>query len=126
LQGKTYGPLRLVLDEERVRSFARAVGQEGDGLPPTMATVPELAVGLANVLADPELGVDLAQVLHTEQEYEWLGPIDAGGEIVASATIERIRERGSSTFLTLRTEILDASGEVLVRGRTTLVVRGDG
>ena len=70
LVGKTYPPLAFALVADRVARFAEAVGHPGAGVPPTFATVPELAAGLQNVLADPELGLDLSRVLHGEQEYE--------------------------------------------------------
>ncbi len=64
LEGKRYPSLRFVVEPERVRAFGRAVGHPGDGVPPTFVTAPELAVGLSNVVSDPELDISLDRVLH--------------------------------------------------------------
>jgi hypothetical protein len=124
LVGKTYPPVRIDVDPERVRAFAVAVSHPGDGVPPTFATVPEIVAGLGNVVRDPDLGVDLARVLHGDQEYRWERPIGVGETLVAQATIDSIRGKGDTEFLGIRTEIRDGAGELVVQARTTLVVRG--
>ena len=123
LVGKTYPPVVFVIEEQRVRAFAAAVGHLGGGMPPTFATAPEVAAGLANVIADPELGLDLSSILHGEQEYEWTRPLRVGETVTAEATIESIRGRGSIRFLTLRTLLRDGSGGIVVAARSTLIVR---
>ena len=125
LEGKRYPPLRFVVDAHRVRAFARAVGHPGDAVPPTFVTAPELAVGLSNVITDPELGVSLDDVLHGEQEYEWRRPLSVGEELTAEATIERVRGKGGTWFVTLRTEFTDAAGALVATGRCTLIVRNE-
>jgi hypothetical protein len=125
LEGKTYPPVRFRLEEARVRAFADAVGHRGPGVPPTIVTVPEIEAGLSNVVSDPELGVDLARVLHGEQEYGWARPFVIGETLTAASTIESIRGKGGMQFLTLRTELRDEAGDVVVSGRSTLIVRSD-
>jgi len=126
LEGKTYPSVRFRLGETRVRAFADAVGHRGPGVPPTIVTVPEIEAGLSNVVSDPALGVDLARVLHGEEEYRWSRPVVVGETLTASATIEGVRDRGGMRFLTLRTEVVDEAGELVASGRSTLIVRGDG
>jgi hypothetical protein len=123
--GKTYPRVRVEADAERVASFAAAVDHRLGGVPPTFATVPEIAAGLAHVIADRDLGLDLSSVLHGEQEYEWSRPFDLGEAVTAESTITGIRGRGSMRFLTIETKVRDASEQVVVLARTTLVVRGD-
>ena len=125
LRGKTYPLERFTLDEARVDAFARAVDQFGPGVPPTIVTVPELQVGLRNVVSDPELGIDLSRVLHAEQEYGWSRPIAVVETLTAEATIESIRSKGGMEFLTLRTELRGEAGDLVASGRSTLIVRGD-
>ena len=126
LQGKAYPPIAFVVEPERVRAFADAVDHPGQDVPPTFATAPEIAAGLANAIADPELGLELSRVLHGEQEYEWARPLRLGETITAEATLESIRGRGSMRFLTLRTLLRDEGGRVVVTARSTLIVREDG
>jgi N-terminal half of MaoC dehydratase len=124
LVGKTYPPIEVEVDADRVRAFAGAVSHPGDGVPPTFATVPEIVAGLGNIVRDPDLGVDLAGVLHGDQEYRWVRPIRAGETLVAHATIDSIRGRGETEFLGIRTEIRDGAGELVVLARSTLIIRG--
>ena len=124
LVGRTYPPVAFALEARRVAAFAAVVGHPGDGVPPTVVTAPELAAGLANVVADPELRLDFSRVLHGEQEYQWERSLSVGESLTAEATIEEIRSRGALEFLTLRTEIRDDEGRVVVVGRSRLIVRG--
>ena len=104
LEGKTYPPVRFRLEETRVRAFADALGHRGPGVPPTMVTVPEIEAGLSNVVSDPELGVDLARILHGEQEYVWARPAALGEVLTAESTIESIRGKGGMQLVSLRSE----------------------
>jgi hypothetical protein len=126
LEGKTYAPINFTVDAERVHAFARAVGHRSNGVPPTIVTAPEIAAGLANVVADPDLGIDLRRVLHGEQEYAWNRPVAVGETLTAESRIESIRGKSAMRFLTLRTEIRGDDGDLVAVGRSTLVVRGGG
>jgi acyl dehydratase len=108
-----------------VALFASVIGHEGDDVPPTFATAPELAAGLRNVLADDELGLDLSRVLHAEQEYEWGRPLTIGETLIAETTIADIRTKGAMSFVTLRTDLRDEARRTVVVATSTLLVRGD-
>jgi hypothetical protein len=124
LEGRTYPAVSFEVTEQHVRRFADAVGEDGSFVPPTFVTAPEIEAGLAKVVADAELGLDFARVVHGEQEYEWSRPVRIGETLEAAATIESIRSKGGHEFLTLRTELRDAAGELVVSARSLLVVRG--
>jgi N-terminal half of MaoC dehydratase len=126
VEGSTYPPVRFEVDEARVRAFAEAVGHRGQGVPPTIVTVPEIAAGLDHVVSDPRLGIGLSRVLHGEQEYRWSRPLVVGEALTASATIESVRDKGGMRFLVLGTEVWDEAGQLVATGRCTLIVRGDG
>jgi len=126
VEGSTYPPVQFEVDGSRVRAFADAVGYRGLGVPPTIVTVPEIAAGLDHVVSDPRLGIDLARVLHGEQEYTWSRPVVVGETLTAAATIESVRDRGGVRFVVLGTQVRDGAGELVASGRTTLIVRGDG
>jgi hypothetical protein len=123
IAGKRYPPVEFLLDAERVGAFSTAIAHPTDDVPPTIVTIPEIAAGLVNVLADPELGLDLARVLHGEQEYEWGHPLTVGERVVAEATIEDIRSRSGLEILRLRTDLRDEAGRIVVVGRSTLILR---
>jgi len=120
LDGKRYPEVRVEVEAELVRAFAQAVGEREGSVPPTFATVPEVA-GLAQVISDPELGLDFSRVVHGEQSYEWRRPLRVGDVLRCRPRIEAIRSRGGTGFLTVVSEITDVEGEVVVVARCTLV-----
>lgn len=126
LEGKAYPPVRFVVEAEHVRRFAAAIGEDAGGVPPTFVTLPEIQAGLARVVADPELGLDFTRVVHGGQEYEWRRPLAIGETLEVRSTIEDIRTKGGHWFLTLRTEMRDRTGAVVVTARSMLVERGGG
>jgi hypothetical protein len=126
LEGKIYEPVTLEIDGGFVARFASAVGDDGSFVPPTIVTTPEIVAGLDHLVADEDLGLDFARVVHGDQEYEWLRPLRVGDVLVVESTIESIRFKGGHEFLTLRTEMRDATGEIVVVARTGLIVRGEG
>lgn len=123
MEGKEYPALSFVVEDEHVRRFAAAVGDDGTFVPPTFVTAPEFAAGLTQVVADGELGLDLARVVHGEQGYDWSRPVRIGETLTVRSTIESIRAKGGMELLTLRTEMRGADGELVVVGRSTLIVR---
>ena len=123
LVGKTYDAATFVVDAERVERFARAVDHPREGVPPTFVTAPEIQAGLANAIADADLGVELARVLHGEQTYEWTRPLERGETVTATSTILDIRGRPSLEFLTIRTEIRAVDGTLVCFATTTLIQR---
>ncbi len=123
LQGKAYPEMAFAVDPGRVDAFAKAVGDDGSFVPPTLVTVGEIAA-LAQVIADPELGLDFARVVHGEQEYEWRRPLRPGDELSVRPRIASIRAKGGHEFLTVETEMRDPGGELVVLARSTLIVRG--
>lgn len=124
LERKTYPAIRFEVREEHVRAFAHAVGDDGSSVPPTFVTAPEIRAGLAQVVEDADLGLDFARVVHGEQEYEWSRPVRVGDVLEVRSTIESIRAKGGHEFLTLRTEMRDEAGELVVLARSSLIVRG--
>ena len=125
LEGKTYEAVRLDVSADFVARFARAVWDDGSFVPPTIVTAPEIVAGLDHLVADEDLGLDFSRLVHGDQEYEWLRPIRVGDVLVVESTIESIRFKGGHEFLTLRTEMHDEAGDMVVIARTGLIVRGE-
>jgi len=124
LEGKAYAQVHFEIREDHVRRFAEVVGDDGSSVPPTFVTAPEIEAGLDQVVADPELGLDFARVVHGEQEFEWLRPVRVGDVLEVRTTIESIRAKGGHEFLTLRTEMRDEAGVLVVLARSLLIVWG--
>ena len=139
LKGKEYQEILFRVERDRATQFANAVGEDderfidaeaakqagfGDQIAfPTFPTVMQILAS-AQVVVDPELGLDYTRVVHGEQEYEWRRPIVVGDELRATPRIADIYSRGPNEFLVIEAEILDGSGEVVCVARSTLLSRG--
>jgi acyl dehydratase len=107
----------------RDRAAAEAAGYPDVIAPPTFPIVIAMAAS-GTAVADPGLGVNYAMVVHGEQRFEYSRPLHAGDLVTAQSTISGIREVGSITMLTTRTEIRTVDGEHVCTGFSTLVERG--
>jgi len=141
IQGRVYPPTApYLVGREKVREFARAVLSESPLhldpnaaraagyadiiAPPTFAVVVQEAT-LAQLLADPDAGVDFTRVVHGEQRFSYSRPIVAGDELTATLTISAVRQLGGHSMVTSSSAIVDAVGEHVVTAVSTLVVRGE-
>ena len=124
LEGKAYPAISFTVDEDHVRRFAEAIGDDGTLVPPTFATVPEILSGLDRVVADEDLGMDFTRVVHGDEEFEWRRPVRVGEALRVQTVIESIRVKGSHEFLVLRTDMDDEDGGTVVVARSTMIVRG--
>lgn len=137
LVGAKGTPVRFVVEEGKVAEFARAVhatdplfndvsvardqGLAGVLAPPTFSvasahwTVPG---------AMPDLQLDLRRVLAGGNEWEYLLPLVAGDELVATTEVEFVRSkqsgRGPMTMIGLKTEFV-RSGELVQIYRSTIL-----
>lgn len=68
--------------------------------PPTFAMV-IAARAWQPVFDDPELGLALHRLVHTDQSLEFTRPLREGDEVSAVARIEKVRHRGQVDMVTL-------------------------
>jgi hypothetical protein len=127
--GRRYLAPGQVVDAERVGRFAAAVGGEGGpfqpgSVPPTFAAVYCLMPALAQLFADPELGLELAGLIHAEQSFEWPAPIRPGETLDASAEIVSVERKRGMTFVTVGIQASNRAGETVCRGSSLLLIRG--
>jgi len=122
-EGITYPDLRFTLDPARVATFGRVVGQDAPGVPPTFLTAAEFAV-LPQVIGDPRLALDFTRVVHGTQEYVYARPLRAGETVTLSPSIESVRVRAGTGFLTIRVDVRDDDGEVIATARAMMIERG--
>jgi acyl dehydratase len=107
----------------RDRAAAQAAGYPDVVAPPTFAIV-ITAANSARLIADPDLGVNYAMVVHGEQNFAYDRPLRAGDVVVAQTTIESIRQVRSLTTMATVTEISTVDGEHVCTAHSTLVERG--
>ena len=121
--GKQYEPVEFDADEAAVRAFAEAVGADPDaGVPPTFAFIGTFQTG-AQMIFDEEAKVNLAMLVHGEQEFSWERHPEVGEKLTAQGRVGADEDRRGLRFLTLETEIKDASGKPIVSSRMLDVIR---
>lgn len=141
LQGRVFAPTEpYLVGREKVREFARAVfatnpinldieaaraaGHADVVAPPTFAVVVQEHT-LAQLLAEPDAGIDFSRVVHGDQRFTSSRPIVAGDELTATLTVSSVKTLGAHSMVTAESVITDAAGEHVVTAISTLVVRGD-
>jgi acyl dehydratase len=141
LQGRVFPPAPAYLvGREKVREFARATGStsplsldveaaraagHGDLVaPPTFAVVVQEAT-LAQLLAEPDAGIDFSRVVHGEQRFSLSRPIVAGDELTATLTVTSVKTLGGNAMVTASSDMRDVEGRHVVTAVSTLVVRAD-
>jgi hypothetical protein len=127
--GRRYDAPGQVIEPERAGAFAHAIAGSDPvpfaEVPPTYAAVYCLFPTLAQLFGDPDVGVNLAGLIHGEQSFEWPAPVHPGDAVDASAEIVDVEEKRGMTFLTLAVEARrPADGQVVCRGRSLMIIRG--
>ena len=122
-QGITYPDLRFTVDPDRVAAFARVAGHDVPGVPPTFLTAAEFAV-IPLIVGDPRLALDFTRVVHGTQEYAYERPLRVGETLVVSPSIESVRVRAGTGFLTIRMEVRGEDGALVATARSMMIERG--
>ena len=141
LQGRVFPPTGpYLVGREKIREFARAVlatsplnvdveaaraaGHADLLAPPTFPVVVQ-ELTLAQLLAEPDAGIDFSRVVHGDQRFSYTRPVVAGDELTATLTVSSVKSLGAHSMVTAESVITDAQGEHVVTAISTLVVRGD-
>ena len=139
--GRSYPPTApYAVGREHLRDFARAVGathpahQDVDAARalghPDVVAAPTFAVVVAQraeaqLIADPEAGIDFSRVVHAEERFTHHRPIHAGDALVTVLHVDAVTERAGLAMVTTRCEISAADGAPVATVVSTLAVRGD-
>ena len=102
---------------------ARALGHPDVIAPPTFPIVLSMRAG-AQVVGDPELGLDYSRVVHGEQRFVYARPVRAGDRLTVTVSVESIRSAAGNDLLTTRGDIATVDGEPVLTAYSTLVARG--
>ena len=136
--GKRYPPFEYQVGREKIREYANAVGELGpihhdreaahsagfrDVVAPPMFCVVYSAGAMAPAVLDPELGIDLARLLHGGQEFVWGEPVCAGDELETNVSVKEIYEKGSNAFYVFESVSTNQDRREVVRGTWTDIVR---
>ena len=137
--GKTYEPVQYAVGREKIREYARAVGETNpvhldldaaraagyaDLVAPPMFAVVYSAPSVGPPIFDPDLELNFAMMVHGGQEFEWGLPVVAGDEIETVATVKDISERDGRGYYVFESVSTNQRGEEVCRGTWTNIVRG--
>jgi acyl dehydratase len=142
IEGRTYPPSPVYeVGREKIREFAesfnstdpihrdpeaaRAKGYPDVIAPPTLAVIIAQRSD-AQVVRDPNSGIDYSRVVHGEQRFVHHRAIVAGDRLVATLHVDKVSSAGGHAMVTTRVEIADEKGEPVSTSTSTLVVRDGG
>jgi acyl dehydratase len=137
--GKTYEPTLYAAGREKIKEYARAVGETNpvhlderaaraagyaDVVAPPMFTVVYSSPSLGPAIFDPDIEINFPMMVHGAQEFEW-GPLSvAGDEITTTASVKDIYEADGRGYYLFETVSTNRRGEQVCRGTWTNIVRG--
>lgn len=136
--GKQYPPVEYAVGREKIREYARAVGEtdlvhldlaaaraagHSDLVAPPMFAVVYCASAIEQALLDPVVAIDFAMLVHGGQEFEWGPLVLAGEEITTRVTVADIHERLGMGFYAFASRSTNERGEVVASGTWTQIVR---
>ena len=137
--GKQWAPAAYEVGSEKIREFADAVGEPGqvhrdreaalaagfrDVVAPPMFCVVYSARAMGPAILDPDVGINLATMLHGSQEFDWGEPVCSGDTITTTATCAEIYEKDGKGFYVFESVSTTQDGQPVVRGTWTNIVRG--
>ena len=137
--GKTYEPVLYAVGREKIKEYARAVGETNpvhldveaaraggyaDVVAPPMFAVVYSAPSVGSPIFDPELELNFPMMVHGGQEFVWGPPVIAGDEIATTASVKDISERDGRGYYVFESVSVNQRGEEVCRGTWTNIVRG--
>jgi acyl dehydratase len=135
---RSYPRFRYEVGAEKVREYARVIGEEGavhhdreaaraagfrDLVAPPMFCVVYSSGALGPAILDPELGIDFARMVHGSQEFVWEEPVCAGDTVTTTASVLDLYEKGGMGFFAFESVSTNQDGAQTVRGIWTNIVR---
>ena len=100
--GRTFPPTAPYdVTEEGLAAFAAATGSRYEPGGPAPATYPIVIAfaAMQDLMADPEVGIELHHVVHGEQRFVHERPVVAGDRLTAELTVETLRTIGGADII---------------------------
>lgn len=104
-------------------SAAQSLGYADVVAPPTFAVLIAQRAE-AQLIEDPEAGIDFTRVVHADERFIHRRPIVAGDDITTVLNVDAVTERAGISMVTTRCELFDSSGELVAEVVSSLAVRG--
>jgi len=137
--GKTYAPTTYAVGREKVREYARAVGETNplhldpgaareagydDVVAPPMFAVVYAMPAVAEGMFDPDVGIDFSRLVHTGQAFTWGPLVVAGDEVSTTVSVKDVSERRGAGFFVFESVSENQHGKTVCTGTWSNVVRG--
>jgi acyl dehydratase len=137
--GKSYPPTLYAVGREKIKEYARAVGEtdplhldheaaraagHADVVAPPMFAVVYCSAAMGPAYFDPELGIDFARLVHGGQEFTWGPLVVAGDEITTTVSVASVEERAGNGFFVFESVSTNQRAETVCVGTWTNIVRG--
>ncbi|MBA3807243.1 MAG: MaoC family dehydratase N-terminal domain-containing protein [Solirubrobacterales bacterium] len=137
--GKSYEPVTYAVGREKIREYARAVGESdsvhldvdaaraaghSDLVAPPMFAVVYSAPAVGPPIFDPEIELNFAMMVHGGQEFVWGPVVIAGDEVTTTASVKDISESDGRGYYVFESISTNQRGEQVCRGTWTNIVRG--
>lgn len=126
--GKVYPATSpYLVTQGKIAEFASALGDDNPAYrgvdavaPPTFAAV-LAAEAWGALFGDAELDLQLKRTIHYDQRFAWSRPLRAGDEVTARLTIDKVRVRGASAFITVSVRLSTTTGDEVCTATSTLL-----
>jgi acyl dehydratase len=105
---------------------AKAAGHPDVIAPPTFPIILFSHYSMADIVNDPELGVDYGRLVHGDMGFTYARPVCVGDRLTVTTEIAQIDTRMGNDFLNLRALIDTEDGERVVTATAQLVIRAEG
>ena len=125
LAGREFPPTPpFDVSRSQIAAFAAAIGADdpGDTAPPTFPIVVAFRA-MSALLADPDVGIELRNVVHSDQRFEITRPIRAGDVLTAAIRVESVRQAAGTSLISTRSDIQTVDGEPVCVAYATLAHR---
>ena len=137
--GKQWPPVTYQASRAKIAEYANVIGAENpihfdreaalaagyrDVVAPPMFCVVYSAPAMGPAVLDPEVGMNLAAMVHGGQEFEWGEPVCSGDEITTTASCTDVYEKDGKGFYVFESASVNQDGKPTVRGTWTNIVRG--
>ncbi|QLQ11500.1 MAG: MaoC family dehydratase N-terminal domain-containing protein [Nocardioidaceae bacterium] len=123
LIGREFGPTEpYEVSRAKLTEFAAVTGcaYEPSAAPATFPIV--IAFGaMLGLMSDPSVGIELHNVVHGDQRFVYQRPVTETDVLTATLTVENLRQIGGADIISTRSDLVDASGELVVQAYATLV-----
>ena len=136
--GKSYEPVLYAVGREKVREYARAVGEtnpvhldveaaraqgHADVVAPPMFAVVYSAPSVGPPIFDPDVELNFALMVHGGQVFEWGPLVVAGDEITTTLAVADVTERAGNGFFVFQSTSVNQRDETVCVGRWSNIVR---